>query len=304
MRRVLLFVLLLIGLPAAVSAQGGTPTPSPAADDGPDWLAVNDFLYQLQRFRFETTLESAFDLLIVDIGAAGNSAERIAMLQDDPDHPKLVLCYMSIGEAEDYRFYWQPEWRQEPPGWLGDFNDDWGSWKVHYWDEDWQAIIFEYLDQILALGFDGMYLDIVDAYEYYEERGRETAAREMVDFILALTDYARQHDPHFGVFPQNAEALGADFPEYLAAMTGLGVEDLYYGYPMDHRASPPEWTAEREVILDRWVAAGKLVLTTDYTRWPEQIADTYERSRARGYVPYVADRSLGRFRINPGFEPD
>ena len=25
---------------------------------------------------------------------------------------------------------------------------------------------------------------------------------------------------------------------------------------------------------------------------------------AHGYVPYVTDRSLGRLRINPGFEPE
>jgi endo-alpha-1,4-polygalactosaminidase (GH114 family) len=87
-------------------------------------------------------------------------------------------------------------------------------------------------------------------------------------------------------------------------MTGVGVEDLYYGYPVDHQASPPEWTAEREAILDQWVAAGKLVLTIDYTGRPEQIADAYFRAYSHGYVPYVTDRALGRLRINPGFEPD
>jgi uncharacterized protein (TIGR01370 family) len=126
----------------------------------------------------------------------------------------------------------------------------------------------------------------------------------MVDFVLDFTQYARKKHPGFGVFPQNAEELGVLFPEFMDAMTGIGVEDLYYGYPRDHEPSPAEWTAEREVILDQWVAAGKLVLTIDYTARPEQIADTYFRSHNHGYVPYVTDRSLGRLRINPGFEPD
>jgi endo-alpha-1,4-polygalactosaminidase (GH114 family) len=39
--------------------------------------------------------------------------------------------------------------------------------------------------------------------------------------------------------------------------------------------------------LDQWVAAGKLVLTIDYSRLPEQIDDAYSRARARGYVPFV-----------------
>jgi cysteinyl-tRNA synthetase len=216
---------------------------------------------------------------------------------------------MSIGQSENYRWYWDPDWEKTPPSWLDVPDGVWaGDHWVRYWDPGWQQIIYgtsdSYLDQILALGFDGVYLDRVDAYWYYQDQGRETAAQEMVDFILDFTKYARQKHPGFGVFPQNAEELGMLFPEFLDSMTGIGVEDLYYGYPRDHEPSPVEWTAEREVILDQWVAAGKLVLTIDYTARPEQIADTYFRSHSHGYVPYVTDRALGRLRINPGFEPD
>jgi len=274
-----------------------------------DWASVRSFLYQLQHASPQRIGETAFDLVVVSLGATGNSPDVIPALRDSPGGPKIVLCYMSIGQSENYRWYWQPEWVTDPPAWLDVPDEVWaGDRWVHYWDPDWQAIIYgtpeSYLDQILALGFDGVYLDRVDAYRYYEDQGRETAAQEMVDFILDFTAYARRRHPGFGIFPQNAEELGLRFPEYLQAMTGVGVEDLYYGYPREHEPSLAEWTAEREVILDQWVAAGKLVLTIDYTARPEQIADAYSRALARGYVPYVTDRSLGRLRINPGFEPD
>jgi cysteinyl-tRNA synthetase len=279
------------------------------AEPGRDWLAVKDFLYQLQRARPDRIGETAFDLVVVSISAAGGSREQIETLKHSPGGDKLVLCYMSIGQAENYRFYWQREWAQNPPPWLDQADTVWaGDYWVQYWHPEWQAIIYgspeSYLDQILELGFDGVYLDRVDTYLYYQEQGRETAAREMVDFILDFTKYAREKVPGFGVFPQNAEELGIQFPDYLAAVDGIGVEDLYYGYPRDHEASPADWTAEREAILDRWVEAGKLVLTIDYTGKAEQIADAYARALQHGYVPYVADRSLGRLRINPGFEPD
>jgi len=253
--------------------------------------------------------KTAFDLVVVSIATAGNSEKVIPALKNSPGGVKVVLCYMSIGQAEDYRWYWQPEWSKNPPKWLDKGDTEWaGDYWVRYWDPEWQRIIYgtpdSYLDRIIALGFDGVYLDRVDAYIYYQEQGHENADQEMVDFILDFTEYARKRKPGFRVFPQNAEELGPKYPEYLQAMTGIGVEDLYYGYPREHEPSPADWTIQREAILDQWVAANKLVLTIDYTARPEQIADAYYRSHARGYIAYVTDRSLGRLRINPGFEPD
>jgi cysteinyl-tRNA synthetase len=275
----------------------------------PDWLAVDDFLYQLQRADPDRVGETAFDLAVVTLATAGSSPKVIPALKNSPGGPKIILCYMSIGQSETYRWYWDPAWEKNPPSWLDVPDGVWaGDHWVRYWDPGWQEIIYgkpdSYLDQILALGFDGVYLDRVDAYWYYQDQGRETAAQEMVDFILDFSDYARKKHPGFGIFPQNAEELGIQFPEFMQAMTGIGVEDLYYGYPRDHEPSPAEWTAGREHILDQWVEAGKLVLTIDYTARPEQISDAYYRSHDRGYVPYVTDRALGRMRINPGFEPD
>lgn len=82
---------------------------------------------------------------------------------------------MSIGEAEDYRYYWQLEWDINPPSWIDKENPDWqGNYKVQYWNESWQNIIFgsdkSYLDKIIETGFDGVYLDIIDAFEYFENK--------------------------------------------------------------------------------------------------------------------------------------
>lgn len=87
---------------------------------------------------------------------------------------RLVIAYMSIGEAEDYRFYWQDSWNSNKPVWLEAENPDWaGNYKVRYWETEWKNIIYgnesSYLKKIIDAGFDGVYLDIVDAFEYFEE---------------------------------------------------------------------------------------------------------------------------------------
>jgi cysteinyl-tRNA synthetase len=80
---------------------------------------------------------------------------------------------LSIGEAEDYRYYWQTDWRTGNPSWIAEENPDWeGNYKVKYWEPEWQDIIYgnnnSYLIRILGAGFDGVYLDIIDAFEYFE----------------------------------------------------------------------------------------------------------------------------------------
>ncbi|TAN37800.1 MAG: hypothetical protein EPN23_04615 [Verrucomicrobia bacterium] len=45
-----------------------------------------------------------------------------------------MRAYLSIGEAGDYRGYWEKEWSAQPPTWLGAENPDWkGNFKVRYW---------------------------------------------------------------------------------------------------------------------------------------------------------------------------
>ena len=273
-------------------------------------MAVNDFLYQLQDLDLERIGETAYDLVIMDYSAEGDddtafSAAQINALKHSPGGEKIVLAYMSIGEAEDYRFYWREGWKPGNPEWLDVENPDWeGNYKVHYWHPEWQTIILDYTDRLLAAGFDGVYPDIIDAYEYYQEEGRGTAAQEMADFVATIADHAQQEDPDFYILVQNAPQLASLIPAYLDTIDGIGQEDIYYGYDEDDQPTPANVTTELEGYLDIYKNAGKLVLTIDYATTPAHIDEAYARSRAKGYVPFVTTRNLDQTIINPGHEPD
>ena len=276
----------------------------------PDFLAVNDFLYQLQDLDLAAIGDTAYDLVVMDYSAEGDdetafTAAQIAALKSSPGGEKIVLAYMSIGEAEDYRFYWQDDWTPGNPAWLDAVNPDWpGNYKVHYWDPGWQTIVLSYADRLLDAGFDGAYLDIIDAYEYYTDQGRDTAAQEMADFVAAIRAHARARDPNFYVLPQNAPELASLVPAYLNSVDGIGQEDIYYGYDDDDEMTPPDVTAELEGYLDLFKNAGKLVLTVDYATTKEHVDDAYAKSLVKGYVPFVTVRDLDQLTINPGHEPD
>lgn len=153
-------------------------------DDISSLAAAKNFLYLLntENFASKTAFINAvaatnYDLIIMDLFFEGDqafTAEEIDVLKQKANGGKrLVVCYMSIGEAEDYRYYWQSSWNNDRPDWLQAENPDWaGNFKVKYWNSDWQQIIYgteeAYLTKIMDVGFDGVYLDIIDAFEYYE----------------------------------------------------------------------------------------------------------------------------------------
>lgn len=144
---------------------------------------AKNFLYLVNPMNFAS--KSAFinavtatnyDAIIMDLFLNGETftALEINQLRNKANGGKrIVICYMSIGEAEDYRYYWENSWNNSKPSWLENENQDWpGNFKVKYWNEDWQKIIYKnsdsYLNKILIADFDGVYLDIIDGFEYFE----------------------------------------------------------------------------------------------------------------------------------------
>jgi len=164
----------------AIVNNGHIPTVADS-HDCQEWGVVKHFLYLInpQNFASAQALVNAidatyYDLVIIDAFFEDQAltTAQINGLKTKPDgKQRLVLAYMSIGEAEDYRWYWQSGWKEGTPDWLGEENPDWeGNYAVAYWQAGWQAIIFQYTDIITAAGFDGLYLDRVDEYEYWEDR--------------------------------------------------------------------------------------------------------------------------------------
>lgn len=145
---------------------------------------AKNFLYLInsENFTSKTAFINAvkatnYDAVIMDLffNNEAFTASEISQLRDKANGGKrLLICYMSIGEAEDYRYYWQSAWNATKPDWIAAENPDWpGNFKVKYWNDDWQKIIYKnndsYLDKILSAGFDGVYLDIIDGFEYFEK---------------------------------------------------------------------------------------------------------------------------------------
>ncbi|MCP4231664.1 MAG: hypothetical protein GY771_16155, partial [bacterium] len=165
----------------SIPDNGHVPTAA-ESNDCESWNDVGHYLYIINPGNYASGQEfidavdaTYYDLVIIDAYYDDTilTPAQINSLQEKPDGKRRkVLSYLSIGEAEDYRWYWTSDWSSGNPDWLGPENPNWpGNYKVRYWDPEWQAIIFEYEDKILDAGFDGVYLDIIDGYEYWETNG-------------------------------------------------------------------------------------------------------------------------------------
>ncbi len=294
------------GIESSALAGGGTslqlePSRRP-------WSSVRNWVYWLDGPRLDVIGASAFQLAVIDYSADGTAdgefeASQIETLRH-AGCERRVVAYVSIGEAEDYRFYWDPSWTLEAPSWLEEENGSWrGNYPVHYWEPAWQELVHRYVDRVVAQGFDGIYLDRVDAYAEPYAEGHE---REMVDFVRDLAAYARSRSPlgeDFAVIIQNAEELGARYPELLASVDGIGREETYVQATNIPTATPDRVNVEKSLDLFREKSRRGLVLTVDYAARPELVTTAYDRSHARGYVPYVTDVRLNRLRVNPSYEP-
>jgi len=275
------------------------------------------FAYILQADSFAKTKpvavaklkESGRDWIVLDATFAGDTPWE----QSDLDAirsgkaGRKVVAYLSIGEAEDYRPYWQPEWVSNgkrtaaAPVWLGIENPEWkGNYQVKYWNAEWQKLMLTAIDDAMARGFDGVYLDIVDGFQTYEQEAddyldgrmnpetKQTYRRDMVDWVKAITARARTKNPAALVIPQNGSQLAAhkDFVEVISAQ---GIEDLFTNAK---KLQPASHTDEILGHLKTLASAKKPVLLIEYPKTPERQALSKELAKKNGLVWLVTDRQL------------
>lgn len=122
---------------------------------------------------YQALKNTNYDLLLIEVSYDNVffTKEQIEGLKVKKNGGKrIVIAYLSIGEAEDYRFYWKKEWNKNKPDWIVSENENWsGNYIVEYWNSEWKEIIKEYQKKLDEIGVDGYLLDTLDTYSYFEK---------------------------------------------------------------------------------------------------------------------------------------
>jgi cysteinyl-tRNA synthetase, unknown class len=307
-------VLTALALLLAVSATSPA-TAQTSVGPGPFFSKAKSWGYQLNGLDVEVLAKAPYDVIVVDYSRDGGpggalTAADVERLRRKPDGSRrIVLCYLSIGEAEDYRYYWKWHWGilwgLFAPSWRGAHNAEWaGNYAVRYWQPGWQSIILGssesardgYLDRIVAAGFDGVYLDKIDSSLERVGTENSNARTDMVAFVKKIAEKSRSAKPGFLIVPQNGEEL-LTIPGYRALIDGLGKEDLLFGEETSGKPNPPAIIAKRSALLAMLIADRKPVLAVEYLDDPATIETTRKKLLDLGLIPHFADRELDSMRF-------
>ena len=249
-------------------------------------------------------------------GGQWTAAEIRAIRAGKPG--RRVLAYFSIGEAEDYRGYWRRAWDVNrdgrpdagAPSWLLAENPDWeGNYKVRYWQKAWQRIILRQLDQAILAGFDGVYLDLVDAFEFFEynpatrqwiddrpnpETGR-TYRQDMIAWVRRIATSSRSQRTGFLVVPQNGvQLLGT--ASYRRTIDAIGVEDLF---TEGNRLQSRGHIAFALGFLQPFLRSGKPVWVIEYGTRPVALKRSLQGAKTYGFSLLLTDRELKTLGYSP-----
>ncbi len=287
---------------------------------------IQNWAYQLQNADPYEIAHSGFQLVVMDYSRDGSdenkyAREEIEMIKRSG---KIPIVYLSIGEAEDYRFYWNKSWYTEPPFWLGKENPEWeGNYEVRYWEDEWKSILHQYVDKIIDQGFQGIYLDKVDSFEYWSDESNsegyylseEDAAKRMINLIIDIANYSRRKaGKNFYIIPQNGESiLKYDNGSLMRVVSGWASEDLFYDGIHPYDPLDMQYVMRNRIkYLSNVLSHHKFVLSVDYVDDTSNKSENIERIKAyikkaksQGFIPYVAqsDRELDELNIIPGIQP-
>ena len=249
----------------------------------------------------------------IDYGATTDPAlaRACALLVLEPHHARpiaplrgpgsILLGYVSFGEVERSRLYFAA---LDKAGALSAANPNWPDARLaDLRHPAWRAAVLDRLvPAILALGYDGIFIDTMDNAEAME-RQDPVANTGMVAAGATLIAAVRARFPKIRIMLNRGYALLPDVAPKIDYLLGEAM------------ASRWNFAAKRYELLSEsdWAwQAGRLraararnpalaLMTLDYWNPADttQIAALYARERAAGFSPYVATLALDRLMPEP-----
>lgn len=249
----------------------------------------------------------------VDYGPATDPAlaRTYRLLVLEPHHARPIaplrgpgstlLGYVSLGEVERNRPYYAA---LDAAGALGPVNPDWPDARMldlrHARAR--AAVLDRIVPEVLALGYDGIFIDTMDSVEAMERRD-PIANKGMVAAGAALIATLRVRFPKIKMMLNRGYAMLPDVAPHIDMLLGEAMASRWnFAAKRYELLSDSDWQWQAARLRAAKARNPALTLATlDYWNPAErrQVAALYARERAAGFRPYVATLALDRLLPEP-----
>ena len=115
-----------------------------------------------------------YDALVIDVGWRGidlfTKSDIARLKYKSLGVPRMVFAEMPMGRAFDWRWYWQKGWEAgNPPFLFAVDRREPGSFIIDPMSPQWLEILGKYIAGVMDLGFDGVMMDDIDTYLWFED---------------------------------------------------------------------------------------------------------------------------------------
>jgi cysteinyl-tRNA synthetase, unknown class len=254
-------------------------------------LPFSSFRYQLHGYdhlSIERIKESHNTLWVIDESKSSEDLFSKSEISSFKNNSNLIISYLSLGEAEDYRSYFARFPRDlivsKNPHWSGNYN-------IRYWRKEWSEIIDQRIEAMIEAGYDGVIYDVVDAFALYDEK--KIYAKKMANLIWETSSKAKKIKNDFHIILQNASVLfeyldQEDKNKLIKIVSGGSIENVFFEQDGQVPTVSP--------IVDNYIkslkASHKWILSIEYTQQEDQIKAYLQLMNKLGILGLVTDQSL------------
>lgn len=283
-------LILLVGITVV-----GCSTPQPTVDinSSPiiriitvnETVAVNttiplssDADFQLLRIKPRTLASVGTEVLIIDPYETNLSAREIQLFEGE------LYAIVPMERILRTQPFFNETWRVGKPNFITHRSGS--TYEVKYWDREFQELVYEEVQRLAALGYDGVYLQGVNEYRNYDDFRRG----EMKEFIRGIYNNGQVMGTEFGIIIEDAPELILD-GSYSSYIMGYAQGEVWY------QGSRPAPFEERDRVLSLLQLAareGKKVFVVEYPQPQNAICDFYTKCSDEGFYCTITTKDWKR----------
>ena len=242
---------------------------------------------------------SPSDLIIMGGGFTDPALDRSVA---DPAGKKLIFGYICPTEADSWRY---PALFSSGshPSWFGKTNPVFTfMYSVQYWNPAWKALIYSSIDTIVARGYDGIFLDVMDGDSEWAAGNSlgnpayPNAVQALATLLSDIRSYitSKNLSRPFYLMANNPTQIAIQYPSSLNSLDAIFNEVAYWNSNGVTSTSigtgDAQWKSS--TIAPLYKASGLPIFGNDYPvplSDPTTVLPSFQYYSSLGWIPSVAN---------------